>query len=239
MKFLLVVVFIIGAFEKIVGGITASKGQFPYQISLRYNGEHNCGGSILNQNTVLTAAHCVDQFPSEYSSIVAGSNKLDEGGELRNIARYIIHEKWNPSKATDDIALIKLAEPLEFTTYIQPITAEDTFTPANVKCVLSGWGITSYPGDIPNELQYMNGVVANLNVCKLIFSQGSYPVLDSNICANAGNGIGACKGDSGGPLVSNNKQIGIASWVVLCARGYPDVFTRVSYYSDWINSHLN
>ncbi|KAK4873164.1 hypothetical protein RN001_015193 [Aquatica leii] len=222
--------------DKIVGGSVATRGQFPYQISLRYNNRHNCGGSIIDQNNVLTAAHCVDKFPSQNSNIMAGTNKLNEVGVLYLISRYIIHKDWNPIDASNDIAIIKVKTPIEYTTYIKPIAFDATFIPDQVQTVLSGWGYTSYPGTTPNNLMYFNGRVVDLEVCKEALAGDEYPVLDSHICSFARKGVGACLGDSGGPLVANNKQIGIVSWAPACALGVPDVYTRVSHYYEWIKT---
>ncbi|KAK4873163.1 hypothetical protein RN001_015192 [Aquatica leii] len=246
MQFMLIIVLIACGLEhtiakslfedKIVGGTVAYKGQFPYQISLQYNNQHNCGGSILDQNTVLTAAHCVDKFPSANSRIVAGINKLNEVGVTYLISRYIIHEKWNPVTATNDIAVIKVKTPIQYTTYIKPIRFDATFVPGQAQCVLSGWGFTSYPGNVSNDLLYFSGRIVDLVLCQITLAEAAYPVLNSHICAIGGLGVGACSGDSGGPLVANNKQVGIVSWALPCALGYPEVYTRISYYYNWIKT---
>ncbi|KAK4873161.1 hypothetical protein RN001_015190 [Aquatica leii] len=223
--------------DKIIGGAVADEGQFPYQVSLRYNNRHNCGGSILDSKTVLTSAHCLDKYPSDSAVVVVGTTSL-AGGNWYLVSHYIIHETWNPVKATDDIGLVKTVNHIVFTEFAQPISIDDTFTPSGVECVISGWGFTIFPQERPQYLHYLNTRVSDLNSCKEIFSQAGYPVLESNICAFGGEGTGACNGDSGGPLVSNNKQIGIASWVAMCARGAPDVYTRVSHYADWIRARL-
>ncbi|KAK4873166.1 hypothetical protein RN001_015195 [Aquatica leii] len=224
--------------EKILGGNIAFEGQFPHQISQRYYNSHNCGGSIIDRNTILTAAHCINRTPVEYATIVAGTNKLKEGGETYSVLRIIVHESWNPIRFTDDIAVIKVTNPIEYTIYIQPIALNDKPTRANTKCTLSGWGLTSYPGTNSNDLKYYTGKVINLRICAIVNAR-DFPVLESNICIFAAKGVGACKSDSGGPLISNNKQVGILSWGFPCALGVPDVFTRVSYYIDWIHTQQN
>ncbi|KAK4873165.1 hypothetical protein RN001_015194 [Aquatica leii] len=222
--------------HKIVGGTLASEAQFPYQVSIRYFGGHFCGGSIIDADTVLTAAHCVDKKDSTKFHVVVGSNQLNPGGLWYSISHYKVHEDYDPAAATNDIAVMKMLTPIGFTTQVQPIVVDNTFVPDGVKCILSGWGATSYPGPSSNDLLYFTGDVIALDQCKLSFPGSPYPLLDSNICAFARYGVGGCSGDSGGPLVSNNKQIGIASWVALCAVGAPDVYTRVSYFSDWIKT---
>ncbi|KAK4873168.1 hypothetical protein RN001_015197 [Aquatica leii] len=222
--------------NKIVGGLIAYQGQFPYQISLRYFAQHICGDSIIDQNTNLTAAHCVDGVANTNLGIVVGTNKLDEGGILNTVAQYVIHEKWNPADATNDISVIKMTAPFEFTRDVMPLTIDNRFISAGARCVLSGWGYTSYPGSSPNDLMYFRAQITCLEKCKTEFPGSVYPVIDSNICAFSKYGVGACLGDSGEPLVSNNKQIEITSWVAPCGIGYPDAYTRVSNYYDWIET---
>ncbi|KAK4873169.1 hypothetical protein RN001_015198 [Aquatica leii] len=246
MKYLLVIAFATCGFahtigrslveDKIVGGTLASPGQFPYQISERLYGSHFCGGSIINKYTILTAAHCVDGTDPKGLNIVVGSNKLNQGGMWYYVSRYTMHANWNPATVINDIAVIKLIAPIQYTTYVKAIAIDTNFTPGGSPCVLSGWGYTSYPGTTPNDLLYLKAKVVDLNQCRKDLPPSDFPILDSNICAFSSEGIGACSGDSGGPLVSNNKQIGVTSWVFLCAVGVPDVYTRVSYYSSWIEA---
>ncbi|KAK4873158.1 hypothetical protein RN001_015187 [Aquatica leii] len=222
--------------DKIVGGNVASVGQFPYQISLRQNKIHFCGGSIIDKNTLLTAAHCLEVFWTTDVTVIAGTNKLSEAGTQYSVSRHILHENWNPGNTTNDIAVIKVTSSIEFTTFVQAIVIDDSFIAAGTECVFSGWGYTSNPGLYSNDLLYYNASVVELNVCKEVFAQETYPVVDSNICAVATYGVGGCFGDGGDALVSNNKQIGISSWINPCGLGDPDVFTRVSYYSEWIQT---
>ncbi|KAK4873171.1 hypothetical protein RN001_015200 [Aquatica leii] len=245
MKFLLIVAIAICGFahtngrtlfeDKVLGGTLASPGQFPHQVSQRVNQVHYCGGSILDKNTILTAAHCVDGKDYTTINIVVGSNQLNEGGMWYSVSQYIMHLEWNPYTFVNDIAVFKVTVPIEFTKYVQPITLEHNFVPDDLECTLSGWGITSYPGSTPpNDLLYFTGKVVNLNQCRESMPPTNLLVLNSHICAYASKGIGVCSGDSGGALVANNKQIGITSWVVYCATGVPDVYTKVSHYSAWI-----
>lgn len=93
---------------RIVGGEPAAPGQFPFQVSLRNFGSHSCGGSILNEKWVLTAAHCVAGSASQNIQIVAGSTKLNSGGETYQIEKITTHEKYDPRKLKNDIAVLKV-----------------------------------------------------------------------------------------------------------------------------------
>ncbi|KAF5290668.1 hypothetical protein FQR65_LT01958 [Abscondita terminalis] len=225
--------------SRIVGGSTAAKGQFPYQISLRFQRSHTCGGSIATEYLIVTAAHCVDGRPAENFAVVAGSNKLNQDGLWVDIAAIDVHEKWNPNTVENDLSIITLSYPIVPTVLTQPIPLETNEVSGGTPCVLSGWGLTSYPGQIPNDLQYFEGKVVSLDDCKAALSENlEFPILDTNICAFAKEGVGACSGDSGGPLVANGKQIGVVSWGVVCAKGVPDVYTKVSSYATWFRQRL-
>lgn len=132
---------------RIVGGQTADEGQFPYQVSLRRYGSHSCGGSILNENWVLTAAHCLFQV-SGTLTVVAGTNSLGKGGDEYKTVKAIYNENYDPSGIHNDVALVKVATPIKFSSKVQPIALNTEAIGAGEDLVLSGWGRTSYPGNI-------------------------------------------------------------------------------------------
>jgi len=222
---------------RIVGGADADEGAYPYQISMRgASGSHSCGGSIIGPTTVLTAAHCVAGASPSRLSVVVGSNKLNSGGVKHAVKAIKAHEKYNSLTIRNDIALLILASPITYSSTVAPIELETEDVAGNVDAVLSGWGTTSYPGSIPNNLQYLNLKTISVSECKK--QHPLFPTVnESQVCTLTQKGEGACHGDSGGPLVSNGKQIGVVSWGTPCAKGKPDVFTRVSAFGDWIQKN--
>ncbi|KAK0174553.1 hypothetical protein PV327_010313 [Microctonus hyperodae] len=222
---------------KIVGGSFASPKEFPYQVSLRKRNKHFCGGSILNHRWILTAAHCLRGFSDSEIKVVAGTTKLDEGGDEYYSERIIGHEDYDSRLIRHDIGLIRVDKDIVFSDSVQPINlpTQGDFHKSDYYAVLSGWGTTSYPGRIPNDLQYIRLNVIDQSQC----SEFSKRVTMSNICTLNREGEGSCHGDSGGPLVFNGSQIGVVSWGKPCARGTPDVFTRVYSYVDWIKEHTD
>ncbi|KAF2881833.1 hypothetical protein ILUMI_24334 [Ignelater luminosus] len=226
---------------RIVGGSDASNGSFPYQVSLRITrtGSHNCGGSILNSTVVLTAAHCLASYRPADLHVVVGSDRLNGSGTTYQIKQLIIHNLYNSSVIKNDIGLIILKEPLRYSNSVRPVELETRQIGAGVNVVLSGWGITSFPGQLPNNLQYINLTTISNDECEAAYreARASLPIYKEELCTLTRRGEGACKGDSGGPLVANGKQVGVVSWGRPCGLGFPDVFSRVSSYVDWIKQH--
>ncbi|KAF5287791.1 hypothetical protein FQA39_LY15727 [Lamprigera yunnana] len=222
---------------RVVGGETAADGQFPYQVSIRYYDSHNCGGTIVNKNTILTAAHCLDGYSVPGLTVIVGTNHISEGGENHNVLTATIHPDYDSYTTENDIGIIKLASDITFNDKVQSVPLETENNEDTIPCILSGWGSTSYPGSAPTYLQFVHLKTITNKACAdaHIFST----VVASHVCTLTKYGEGACHGDSGGPLVSenNHKQIGIVSWGRPCAIDYPDVFTRVSYFNSWINEH--
>ncbi|CAG7833205.1 unnamed protein product [Allacma fusca] len=108
---------------KIVGGIEALPHEFPFQLSLQYIWEnkrnHYCGASLINENWIVTAAHCVYEIDPELVTIVAGEHQLQnaEGNEqFRKVTKVIIHSEYNWPDAVNDIALLRLDAPLTLNT---------------------------------------------------------------------------------------------------------------------------
>ncbi|CAK9804052.1 unnamed protein product [Anthophora quadrimaculata] len=234
----LVLCFAVAAYgfpgSQIVGGKDAPVGKFPYQVSLRNNGNHFCGGSILNSRYILTAAHCVEGLKSPKGiTVQVGTTQLKSGGESYAAEKIVAHSGFSSLTLVNDVAIIRVDRNIAFNNLVQPIalaTGSRTFEGSS--CILSGWGTTRLGGNTPNNLQFIDLVIETQAKCK----QAHWRVKASHICTYTKVGEGACHGDSGGPLVVGNLQVGIVSFGQPCAVGKPDVYTRVSSFVSWINN---
>ncbi|XP_031351316.1 chymotrypsin-1-like [Photinus pyralis] len=224
---------------RIVGGQAAAEGAYPYQVSIRVGDQHNCGGSIIDDTYILTAAHCLVGFEFVPMSVTVGSNTLNKGGDSYEISKRRPHPGFDPMTIKNDIGLLKLKTPIVFNANVKPIQVETTYSDGNFGCVLSGWGMMSFPGDSPNELQYINLETIPLAVCDEIWRRsGGIPIDETQICTYTKVGQGACRGDSGGPLADRSGvQIGVVSFGQPCAVGSPDVYTRTSAFIKWIEEN--
>lgn len=143
----------------IFGGRDALEGQFPYQVSLRerVSGQHFCGGSIISNRFILSAAHCLDGDNSQPKSVyaVVGALHLSQGGVRVDINKITQHEKWDRSKIISDIALLRTASEFAFSNIIRPIGLPTQNLPAEGKTpvLLSGWGKNSISVRSPRLIQ--------------------------------------------------------------------------------------
>ncbi|KAB0805675.1 hypothetical protein PPYR_02645 [Photinus pyralis] len=227
--------------NRIIGGTNAPDNQYPYMVSISYLGEHNCGGSVVDHEWIVTAAHCVDGFPLNDLTIYIGSTKLSKGGSKHAIIEAHIHEQYDSRTIKNDVAILKIA-PISYSTAVNFIKLGDDSVGGGQDCTLTGWGFTSFNviGDtIPDDLQQISLKTITVEEC-----QGYKLSVGMNqLCTFTKAGEGFCVHDSGGPLVMNiggeRKQIGIVSWGMHCARGYPDVYSRVSSYIEWFHRKCN
>jgi len=222
--------------ERIVGGTQATRGEFPHIVQIKRGG-HYCGGSIVNANTIVTAAHCSVATISGYT-VVAGEHRLDqnEGSEqTKTVSQIIRHPNYNANTLANDVAVWRVNSAFTFNTYVAAARLAPTgFTPA-ANVVPAGWGTLSSGGSLPNVLMKVTVPMVSDASCKN--SYGNNAILAGMICAGTG-GRDSCQGDSGGPLMSGTTLAGIVSWGNGCAlAGYPGVYTSVAYFNSWISNN--
>jgi len=228
--------------HRIVGGDPASPGELPFQIMLQRGGSFICGGSIKDDTTIITAAHCV-QSASSYS-IVAGEHDrtVNEGNEqTRTVSRVVYHEQYDDWTLENDVAVLHLSSPLTWNDFVAAIPLPPAGHTASGDAVVSGWGAVSESGSISNILRKVTVPIISDAECRAAYGAGE--VADHMICAGLpAGGKDSCQGDSGGPMTSSvngaRTLTGVVSWGYGCARpGYPGVYTEVSHFIDWINSN--
>ncbi|EAA45497.2 AGAP006709-PA [Anopheles gambiae str. PEST] len=224
--------------NRVVGGEVAKNGSAPYQVSLQVPGwGHNCGGSLLNDRWVLTAAHCLVGHAPGDLMVLVGTNSLKEGGELLKVDKLLYHSRYNLPRFHNDIGLVRLEQPVRFSELVQSVEYSEKAVPANATVRLTGWGHTSANGPSPTLLQSLNVVTLSNEDCNKKGGDPGYTDV-GHLCTLTKTGEGACNGDSGGPLVYEGKLVGVVNFGVPCALGYPDGFARVSYYHDWVRTTM-
>ncbi|XP_012283089.1 trypsin-1 isoform X14 [Orussus abietinus] len=224
---------------RIVGGTDASIEDVPYQVTLQLSGFSFCGGTIVANQWVLSAAHCMG-YPTSMVKVRAGSAYTASGGSLHAVEKVIVHEKYGTTPygvPKNDVALMRLKEPLELDNTRKAISLFEQNEEAEVGAysVITGWGVTSQGGSSPSVLQTVQVPIVSKKKCSEAYSRyGGIP--PGQICAAyPEGGKDACQGDSGGPLAINGRLAGIVSWGNGCAKpGWPGVYTEVASYRDWI-----
>ncbi|MCY1035345.1 trypsin-like serine protease [Corallococcus sp. BB11-1] len=241
------------ATQEIVGGSATTIAANPWQVSLQStSGSHFCGGSILNENWILTAQHCVKSGSSisKPGRVVAGvTSRTATNGQVRTVAQVVVVPGYVDANVGKDAALLRLSTPLDLSganaKAIPIVTAADAaagVTGEGVIARVTGWGsLSSGSSSLPTTLQTVD--VALMTNAQ---AQAKYPseVISADQLAAASPGKDSCQGDSGGPLtvMKGNTRVlaGIVSWGYGCADSrYPGMYGRVSSFESWINSTIN
>ncbi|KAJ3656634.1 hypothetical protein Zmor_015693 [Zophobas morio] len=242
--------------KRVVGGVPTGRTDFPHMAALGYPIESSdkyrwlCGGSVISEQYILTAAHCLFSIiGGEPKVVLLGVTNLNDTYHRheKTIAKTIPHPEYNFNSHYHDIGLVKLKRPIEMSSYVRPACLNTHFDIPVGKVIATGWGDTHSKGGRSEDLLQVTLGITEYELCNK-----SYQVTrklrrgiinDMHICTGRGKEQkDTCQGDAGGPLqiYHNNDAtscmydiVGVISFGIGCD-GDPSVNTRVSHYIKWI-----
>lgn len=228
----------------IVGGDQATAGDFPFIVSLsRSGGSHFCGGSLLNANTVLTAAHCSVGQSASSVQVRAGSLKRNSGGTLVGVSRITVHPSYASGTYNNDVAIWRLSTPISTSSTISyaSLAASGSDPVAGSQATVAGWGVTTQGGSSsPVDLRKVTVPIISRATCRSQY--GTSAVTTSMFCAGlTAGGKDSCQGDSGGPIIAatSGALIGVVSWGEGCAQpNRAGVYAGVGSLYSFISSNM-
>ena len=244
---------------RIVGGIEVpNSSKYPWMVMLSETTSKSdffCGASLISEQWILTAAHCVnDTTAGAVFAFIGEYNKTTSTVTASSISEIYVHPDYDAFTSDNDIALLKLTVP---ETVVIPVNIISTAIAATLEGLVDdindiadvtviGWGDTEDPVSptYPNILREVDLPYISNSVCNQPASLNGQ-VTENMMCAGlASGGIDSCQGDSGGPLVFSDAgewyQAGVVSWGAGCAEPNKyGVYTRVEKYSDWLDLMTN
>lgn len=249
--------------RRIVNGQEARQGAWPWAVILgrsRFGGGFQvmCGGTLVDEDTIVTAAHCFDSIPGQQgpNMVRLGDHDITTTSDGAtpvdiSIARSIQHPGWNSNTLSDDICIVKLSRPVAFSKNIKRACLPDAYKGQDLPSLLTnpsptiiGWGSTFSGGGPQNRLREAQVPMVTQQTCANAYAAISRVTIGATkLCAGDGR-RDTCNGDSGGALLSNKignryAVVGVTSFGVDCAReDFPGVYTRVDQYLDWIRQNM-
>jgi len=236
--------------NKVTYGTNAGVREFPWQVAMKVNGRYHCGGSVIAEKFILTAAHCVVSYQNAPRRLKLSVGDWDlestaDGVTLgATVSKVHVNENYNRNNLQNDIAILELSKPIAFSDRVKPVCLPSPGFPTTGKtATITGWG-RDEKRNLRSKLQKLTSTMVTTETCDLAWRKKKAPkgfIVDTMLCMDASRGD-SCNGDSGGPLVADDGQGGV---VLVGAVSFgsgsctdanlPGVYTRVSEYIDWIN----
>jgi len=235
---------------RIVGGYPAAKGRYPYFTSVRFYqangaGYALCGGTLIAKDIILCAAHCYDSadfsLASSFVRVGIEDTTVSTGYYQAYMEKVIPHPSYNSATNKNDVLVIKLKTAI---TQVAPVALNtNSAVPAvGAAEIVFGFGTTSFGGSTSKVLLEVGQNAVSYTTCNNYYGN----IFDAGMTCSYSAGKDSCQGDSGGPLIlggsssaATDIQVGIVSFGDGCAKiGVPGVYTRVSYYTAWIQSQI-
>lgn len=233
---------------RILNGVKAKKNQYQFyakltiietKVDMLLTTKHQCGGTLISKNAILTAAHCLHFDRPITVRARFGYYDADDDTEQQQYTskQTIVHEKFDPKTFINDIGLVLLAMDVRFTSAVNAIPLSCEYTPPWTDVAAIGDGLLNSNNDeLPTQLYSANLKTISNGVCSQYYDD----ITPSMVCVMGLNGEATCQGDSGGPIVRNingtTKLVALVSFgsVGDCHSGMPNGFTRVGSYASWI-----
>lgn len=232
----------------IFGGTAIDISQVPWQVSIEFSGSHGCGGSIINENWILTAAHCAVGQNASNLIVHAGSTNQTQNnvGQRIQVDQIILHPNFNGVTQGNDVALLHLSESLCFNNSVQPIQLINFVPQVGTIGLITGWGATQTGGGVvENLLQASLPIISDSEAnSRLATGNNCTPPqnsVNSTQIALFQQGLAAGPGDSGGPMVifSNGQPVlaGVSSWGGCPRNNFPTVYADVNALRNFVNAN--
>ncbi|KAK3554434.1 hypothetical protein QTP70_023036 [Hemibagrus guttatus] len=229
--------------ECITGGKESAPHSRPYMASLQLEGKHNCGGFLISSEWVMSAAHCFKD--SDNYKVVLGAHSVSQAEDTKqtfDMAAVYKHPDFNTDNYDNDIALVKLSQPVTETDAVKPLEFQraggsDPNTDATVET--AGWGSLDNLGNRADKLHEVTVAIIKRQICGRSNSYGDS--FTTNMLCAGKQRKDTCDGDSGGPLLYNGIAVGITSnGGRRCgSTRKPGLYTIISHYNDWITRTMS
>ncbi|KFO95735.1 Kallikrein-8, partial [Calypte anna] len=211
----------------------------PWQAALFKGDRFICGGTLVDRNWVLTAAHC--HVPGSISMRLGGQSHKDSGGtpQWRRSVKVFRYPRYNESTKDGDLMLIKFLVPIHLTKRVKPLPLATRCPVPGRTCQISGWGSTTSPEvNFPEDLHCAKVTIVSEEECKNIYTNS---ITSNMVCAGESRGrADSCQGDSGGPLMCDGRLQGIVSWGpgVCGDPKKPGVYVNLCKYTRWLQDTM-